>query len=228
MFEVIAAVIPFAIAGSILFFAVASSQRALKAFAVSLENDPDVVSMPPKWGQARCQTRRAPLVDVVAAGGGKNNPRRWEATASAPGVGARTSVNVSPEGAAGALRELVGVKDVHTGDDDFDKAYTVRGGEPDVVRGIFASVEVKDAVRALFAVPASRFEIKDGGAVFARCSRAGMDGMQAKRVALALARLVDVLERHANAPPIVLPSALRGAGGGSTGAPVGVPIGSGR
>lgn len=199
-------------------------RRQAARFKEALKDDPDVE--PVGWGTLR--TRRAPEVTVRAAGGGKNNPTRWDATGRAPRIGARTSLHLSKEGLLGGLREIVGVKDVRTGDDDFDRTFTVRGGEPDAVRGILATDEVRATVRAFFDLPAWRFDLhvraNETGTVTARCPRQGFDVQQGKRVALATQRLLEVLEQHADDAPMREAMSTT-AGGSATGAPVAVPIG---
>ena len=220
-------IIPLAIFGAVVAFAVVTEQRQKKEFFAALEVDPDVVAIAAKGASAQCRTKRPPFIEVKSAGGGKNNPTRWDARGIAFRVAARTTLHLSREGSLGALREMLGFKDVHVGDEDFDKAFTVRGSEPDVVRGLFASVEVKDALRAFFAVPAWNMHIDDEGLVKAQRARRKLDADEAKQFALALARVVELLELHADDPAIASPSPLlAGATGGASGAPVGVSIGS--
>jgi hypothetical protein len=195
-----------------------------KKFAAAFANDQDFDVVPSAW-QSAIRTKRAPIVTVTAAGGGKNNPTRWDAMSLAPKVGRRTSLHLSREGLAGKLRELVGLRDVRTGDSEFDERFTVRGAEPDAVRGILANDDVRAAIHALFNVPAWSIDVRgESGLVHVRCPRSGMNVEQARQVGRAARRVVAALEQHADDPPI-RESIASAVGGSATGAPVGVPLG---
>lgn len=222
--EVLAVAIPLFITGAIIAAGVMWTNKQRKAFAAAFANDPDFDVVPNSW-QTGIHSKRSPFVTVVAAGGGKNNPTRWDASSVAVRVGRRTSLHVSREGFAGKLRELVGVKDVRTGDTAFDEHYTIRGAEPDAIRGILANDDVRAAIRAMFDVPAWSIDVRgEGGAVAVRCPRNGLNAAQAREVGRRAQALVEVLEQHADDPPMreAIASAV---GGSATGAPVGVPIG---
>jgi hypothetical protein len=168
---------------------------------------------------------RAPVraAEVQAAGGGKNNPQVWSVRSTSR-IGARTTLDLSREGSLGALRERVGWQDVHIGDAGFDAAYTVRGSEPDVVRGIFAAAATRDAVRALFEGGTLHMcRIESGGGATAVFQRSGHDVDTARGRVLAFVRFLDALDERSDAPPRALQDAGGSVGGGS-GAPVGVPL----
>ncbi len=207
------------VVGSIWFV---SAQR--KKFAAAFENDPDFEIVPSSW-QSAIRTKRAPVVTVTAGGGGKNNPTRWDASSFAPRMGRRTSLHLSREGLTGKLRELVGVKDVRTGDSAFDERFTIRGAEPDAIRGVLANDDVRAAIAALFDVPAWSVEVRgEKGAVTVRCPRAGMNVEQARSVGRCTQALIAALEQHAD-DPLMREAIASAVGGSATGAPVGVPIG---
>lgn len=139
---------------------------------------------------------------IGQAGGGKNNPPRWDIVSEAKELSSRTTLSLSREGALGSLREMFGMKDVHVGDADFDKAFTVRGSDSDAVRGIVSNPPVMDAVRALFALDVWSFEVKKNGAVSVRAPRSNLSGDHAKALLLATVQLANVLDDNASQPAV--------------------------
>jgi hypothetical protein len=191
----------------------------------------DVVVLDGRWTIGLATKDSEPLAQAVAAGGGKNNPTRWDVTSMARRMGVRTTLHIDREGVFGALRETFGKHDVHTGDDAFDKQFCLRGGDADIVRGVFQEASVQHAVRVLFEQRAVRYvKLNADGGLYAWVGRAGLNAYDARLHAQALQKVARALEAHADRAPVPSPtSPLRTSGvGGASGAPVGVPIGDRR
>lgn len=139
---------------------------------------------------------------VTQAGGGKNNPARWDVVCEAKDFSARTTLSLSREGAFGSLREMLGVKDVHVGEEGFDKKYTVRGTDPDAVRGIVSQQAVMAAVDELFALEVWSVEVKKNGAVAVRAPRSRTSGTHAKALLVSTVLLAALLDDNANQPAV--------------------------
>ncbi len=181
--------------------------RQTRAFARSLETDPDLE--PTHEAGMACRTRRSPVVSAYGRGGGKNDPSRWDLTASLPAVGERTSLSLSREGMFGALREMFGVQDIRVGDPSFDSGYTIRGSDPDAVRGLLGPEEVKCALEVFFGLGAWSFQIdRPGGRVTATCRRGlGYSLEEVRNATAALQRALEAFERNAQAASRPLPPA---------------------
>jgi hypothetical protein len=173
--------------------------------------------------------RGSPQGEIVAAGGGDNEPTTWESESSAPRTARRTTVSLSVETVFGHLREKIGLPDVQVGDADFDRQFCLRGSEADVVRGIFAQEAVRAAARQLFgAGQVNRFTVDAAGRVQMSAARDGLSPDEARALLLGVLTLVSALEAHAHARPVAPPSTtarLADGVGGATGAPVAVPLG---
>jgi hypothetical protein len=225
MIEFIAAALPLLVGAGVVGGALWYSQKQMKQYVAAFENDPEFEAVPKSW-QGAIRTRREPVVTVTAAGGGKNNPRRWDAASFAPHVGARTTLHLAREGLTGKIRELAGFKDVRTGDSAFDERFTVRGAEPDAIRGILANDVVREAIASLFELSTWTVDVRgERGVVTVRCARSGMEPERAREVGRRVRALVDALEQHGNDPPLREAISGGSVGGSATGAPVGVPIG---
>lgn len=177
-------------------------QKKMQQLREQFANDPDV-QIADGW-MFRMNTREPNRpAHVVQAGGGKNNPPRWDVVSEVSQLAGRTTLSLSREGALGALREMFGVKDVHIGDAEFDKAYTIRGSDSDAVRGIISAPPVMDAVRDLFALDVWSFEVKKNGALSVRAARGHtLNADHAKALLLATVRLANALEQNANQPAV--------------------------
>jgi hypothetical protein len=164
-----------------------------------------------------------PRGSIRAAGGGKNNPARWDVSAAAPRLSPRTSLSIDRRGGTALGRR----GDVRLGDAAFDGALRLRGRDPDVVRGVCRGPLVAAAVHALFADPeAYSFVITENGEVHARFGRRANDAGTARDKLLLVTALLRVIEDHADAAPALDDAARSEARsvGGATGAPVLVPV----
>lgn len=172
-----------------------------RSFGRSLASDPDLEPVSGAW-EIACRTRRAPVVTAHGRGGGKNNPSRWDLVASLPSVGDRTSISLSREGMLGALREMVGIQDVRVGDPSFDSLYTIRGTDPNLVRGFLEPEDVKSALDVFFGHGAWSLQIHHpGGKVTATCRRGMGYSIEEVRTATAgLQRVLEAFERNTLPP----------------------------
>ena len=232
--EALPALLTIGVAIGAIVFGVVSTGKQRKAIAAALEGDREVAMVGGTGSFAVFQfATRPPLrpMTMVAAGGGKNNPPRWELAGELPGISARTTVSVSREGVSGKLRETLGMKDVHVGDDAFDKLVCLRGNEPDVVRGVFSTAAVQAATRELFADGAFwRLAIDAKGAFRMSFARGKVEVSDVKRKLLAAVALADALDHAAEAQPLPDPrSSVRTSGvGASSGAPISISVGERR
>ncbi|MBM4280832.1 MAG: hypothetical protein FJ137_08750 [Deltaproteobacteria bacterium] len=205
-------------------------RRQQAAFLATFYGDPHFQASLGDWRTPIAVYSRGldPGGRILALGGGKNEPLRWEAFSAAPRTAARTTLSVTPEGAVGRLREWLGFTDIHTGDDAFDRAFCVRGNDADVVRGVFLAPSVRVAVQDLFALGGVKsFSIDARGAVHVRAWRRDLAGPLARELLRRTLAVTAALEAHADARPALPPSmtaALTEGAGGDSGAPVAVPI----
>lgn len=155
-------------------------------------SDPDVEIPPGSW-TLKMQTREPKrFATVVQAGGGKNDPPRWDARTGVKLNG--TSLHLSREGVLGAFRNMLGFQDINVGDETFDSTFTVRGSDADEVRRLLADVNVRQAVHDLFNGNVWSFTVDETGGVHVRAARSGMDAHGAKRVLLGMVALCDALD----------------------------------
>lgn len=172
------------------------------------------------FGQFGLETiHTTPSVAVVISGGSKNNPPHWRIDASLPEFGARTRLHIGREGRLGALREKLGITDIHIGDADFDRTFSVRGSDADVVRAVIGQPHIQDAIWTLFMDHAVQFlKLDKDGHVYVWIARTLTSAAEARERAFDVAALTTALYH--------VERALPGAGvGGSTGAPVGISLG---
>jgi hypothetical protein len=226
MLELVPAALGLVMTGGVIVAATWWQRQQLRRFREEAARFGDVVAPPSIWSAGLDTVPPLPPASIRAGGGGKNNPPRWDVRSAAPRLSLRTSLTIDREGILGALREKLGQHDVHIGDAAFDGAFCVRGSDPDVVRGVMQRSAVQLAVRALFDDPdAMQLVVRDGGDVHARLRRRSADAATVRQKLLAVVRLVQALEEHADAEPSLPPeSPLRTAGtGGASGAPVGIP-----
>lgn len=207
-------------------------QKKREELRRALDGDPDVeIASELKWFTPVAIQTRPPrrAARMAAAGGGKNNPSRWDILSRCEGM--KTTVSVSREGFSGVLREAVGMKDVHVGDESFDKLVCLRGSVGDAVRGIFTSASVQQATRALLEDKQLwSFRIDDASNVHARYARYGIDPVDMKGKILRVVALADAIENAADRPALPDPgsSVRTQAIGGGSGAPVSIPLGDRR
>src|SRR5262245_32451551 len=114
-----------------LVYAVAAfNKRALRRFANEVANDPSLRLFEEGRGQAvALALARSRLVHSVRNAQLGRNPV-WEFRCETGFI--ESSVLVSLEGSFGALREKLGVSDVHVGDAVFDARFTLHGSGPDM------------------------------------------------------------------------------------------------
>lgn len=170
-----------------------------------------------------------PRASIVATGGGKNNPARWDATSLSPRLAERTSLTIDEEGLLGKLREKLGGSDIKIGDEGFDRRFCIRGSDSDVVRGVVQHPAVQQAIRTFFNDPlACLVKVKEDGTFSGRFLRSTSTASAGRDKLLLVAALVAALEENADAE-IVRPqgSSVESAGvGGASGSPVGVSLGT--
>jgi hypothetical protein len=216
---------------ALVVVAIRTQKRKRAAFLAAFADDPNLEAFVGDWRRplgVRTRHGAGPAGELVALGGGKNDPLRWEAFTTAPRVVLRTTVTVTQEGLAGALREKMGFADVHTGDDRFDDRFCLRGSDADVVRGIFVVPAVRAAVDDLFAIgDIQSFSINDAGRVHTWAGRSGLQPRHAREVLKRTMALAAAIEEHADVlaalPPATRAQLADGTGGG-TGSPVAVSV----
>lgn len=181
--------------GAILFAAivlVALQQRGLPdAISEELANDPDVEAVP---GRSTLSLRTRPprrAATAVAAGRGRGS-RRWDAKSQVR-LEPHTTLSIAPAVFLGGLRVASGVA-VLIGDEAFDRAFTVRGGDSEVVKQLLASREARFAVETLFAHEVDSLHIDAEGIATCSGRRDGLSVGQPKRLLRALVSLLDELE----------------------------------
>lgn len=216
----------------VIGIAVFAHKHARKKWLAALDNDPDVAPGTASWPAGlSLHTRRAPRIQCTARGGGKNNPPVWSLEGKARRIGVRTTLDISEEGFLGGLREKLGWQDVHTGDAGFDARYTIRGSNPDAIRGVLAVPAVHAALHATFGAGMRIVRISQDGSVVASAPRSGRESHEARGLTLALQALTAALDEHADAPavaePVPVPSEgakLAASSASATGAPVPIPL----
>jgi hypothetical protein len=170
----------------------------------------------------------APVVRVLSMSGGDDLPQRWECAGLVPRLGARTTFHVEPKGDRRAQAKF-GRKLVELGDAAFDGVFALSGEDHDLLRAVFSSVAVQDALRRMFLdQPFAFAQIDDEGRLLAAAPIYERTAAEARDRLLRTQELVRAL--HDNASVRALPAqgaALSVEGvGGASGAPVSVPIGS--
>jgi hypothetical protein len=186
----------------IIGFTVQAKRKRIAAFRAQLAHDSEVLLTEPPATLGfyasivppSIRTRRPPFVTVTYWPGGRNSPERWRCDCASPGFGRLSSLSLSKEGVLGVLRESLGVQDVHIGDADFDREFTVRGSNADVIKRVLSSPSVQYAIRTLFE-EATDCQITGGTGdvcVYLRCR--GLDAQTAKAHAHRVAALITALE----------------------------------
>lgn len=168
---------------------------------------------------------------MVGYSGSRYSPPTWVAQADCGTVGSRTTLFVRREGVLKKLRDVLGMKDVRTGDDDFDKLANLCGGEPDIVRAIFSDPHVQRAARSLLAcTDFVSFSVEASGAATAVFLQRNTHAEEMKQLLRLAIELCDACDGCARLPPLPDPnSSVRVSGTGSTsGTPVAVPLGDRR
>ncbi len=126
----------------------------------------------------------------------RNRHPYWRVTTKAKTLGLRTSLSLSREGPLGALREAAGIKDIHVGNAEFDKAYTLRGNEPGLLRMIFSRPETQRAVARAFSTTALQsFNMEHGGAIECQAAIQRKTVDEARLLLLAVAKLAADLDQ---------------------------------
>ncbi|HEY4223612.1 MAG TPA: hypothetical protein VGO62_19785, partial [Myxococcota bacterium] len=163
------------------------------------------------------------------AGGGKNNPARYEVRTSVEALGGRAGFRLRREGIAGALRNRLGMHDIQLGDKIVDDLVDIESPDPDGVRGLLSHPGVRPILLGLFNAPSTWDIDLEAGVLHVRVLRlAGLDAAEARGIFERTLSLADALERAADAPALPEPSAaLRvDAVGAASGSPVGISLGS--
>ncbi|MBI1949609.1 MAG: hypothetical protein HYS27_28240 [Deltaproteobacteria bacterium] len=159
-----------------------------------------------------------------------NARKEWLLAGRCVALGKRTTMEISPEGMLGRLREQVGVADVHVGhDSEVDRLLELRGSDPDVIRGLFDDAAARAALVALFREDhATRFVLEEDGMVECALPRRDLQPVTAKALLLRFVALLAALDGAATAeprgapPPSTQTLPPQGVGAGS-GSPLGVP-----
>ncbi len=171
-------------------------------------------------------TRRETSVSLRPAGGGKNNPTRWDMRVDGVRLGRRTSLKLGKEGMLSALAKLVHIEDVQLGQPALDDKYLIKGSDPDVIRGAFQHRPVVDAVHDMFDHHhVFQCQLGPDGALHVSVSRRRLAFTEAQAVAwrvLSLARALDEAAAQDAVPEPRAPGAKNlPASGPASGTPVG-------
>lgn len=157
-----------------------------------LADDPDVEATGHTFG-LELRTRPPRREGTVSSAGGKNNPPRWDVWSRAQ-LEARTSLSLSREGIFGSIREAVGFKDIHLGDEAFDRDFTIRGSDEAAVKDLLADGTVKAAITRLFTHDVWTLRVSADGEVHCRARRRRLDSSTPKELLLEVTSLCDLLE----------------------------------
>ena len=194
-----------------------------KRFVEAFEGDTDYVASASFW-QVTVTTRRGqrPATLKPTSSGGKNSTPLWDISVDNLRLARRTTLSLSEEGVFGALRNAIGLKDVHVGNAAFDKRFTIRGSDEDVVRAVLARQDVQDAVRDLFEANIWACSLTSAGRLMVRMRRTSLVADEARQRLALVRRLGDILDQAADVA--ALPE-LHTVGVGSVTASSGVPVG---
>lgn len=178
-------------------------ERRNKRLAAEYADDPDIEIRSNKWSDMTIHARPPrPTAHIVRAGGGKNAPPLWNIYVEVPQLGARTMLSLSKEGLSGALREKLGVKDLHIGDAQFDKEFTIRGSNSEAIVALLLKPEVQDAVYAFFEECRIQYlELGSASQLVCVASRGDGEIPAGKALLLRTISFAAVLEAHASDLP---------------------------
>jgi hypothetical protein len=195
-----------------------------KRFVEAFEGDNDYVANA-SFLQVTVTTRRGqrPATLKPTSTGGKNSTPLWDISVDNLRLARRTTLSLSEEGVFGALRNAIGLKDVQVGDAAFDKRFTIRGSNDDVVRAILARQDVQDAVRDLFEASIWSCNLTSAGRLMVRMRRGSLAADEARQRLALVRRLGDMLDQAADVAALPeLPTVGVGSVTASSGVPVGV------
>ncbi len=201
---------------AVAFSAWRAQQRRNKfaaAFAVDDEFECDAGS----WGTpSEVRNKRGPLRARLHPREGRSHELGWQLWIERIDLGARTTLSIQRMGFIGAVRAALGDHDIKVGDDSFDAGFVVRGGDADVVKGVFVDTAVRDAVRALFEPGLVRdVRLGSDGVLFVDAVRAGaVIPDEARWLIKASLQLASTLQSSSAAPAL--------ASSAPSGAPVAV------
>jgi len=187
------ALIIFGLLTTFIVIGTAAQRRRIDRIRAELAGDPDVEVAPDRTSLKLHTRPPRRTAHVVPAGGGKNDPSRWDIYCSVH-LEPSTTLTLSREGFFGKLREAFGSEDIHLGDAEFDRTFTVRGSDAGAVKALLSNPEAKRAIEALFTGQVWDVGIDARGNVHGRAARAGLDAATPKWLLLALVSLGDALE----------------------------------
>jgi hypothetical protein len=221
--------LPLAVGGTVVAVVLGNERKRRQAFTADFraERGWDILDEGGllSWPEVR-RTVGRPLTLKPSSTGGKHPTLYWHLEFEKVALGRKTTLTLAREGVLGALREKLGFSDVQVGDKDFDAAYTIRGSDPDQLRGAFADPKLRAAVSVLFGFNVYSCRLDAHGTLKIQVVRTDMAAASARDVVRVAEGLADALDAAAVLPPrkeaTVLPAALAGVGGRS-GAPVGLP-----
>lgn len=204
-----------------------------KKLAAALRDDRTVMLLPSPTNIVHVRsmpTNDRPRAIEARAARGRSGPTvKWFVTGELPRLAARTSLLLERKGLAEHIGDLVGIHDVLSNDQAIDGEVRIRGSTQDVVRGIVCRREVIAALRAFFLERQGlSFDLSLDGRFTMCVARGGLAVEDVRATMDAAAALLDVLEEHADAPPLADPGSLGGGVGPDSGTPFVVPLGDRR
>jgi hypothetical protein len=219
---VVMMLVPTAIVAGSIYHEAQKRRRFIEAF----QSDPEFVAIEQSFWRVELRTRHGRLESRLwpSSTGGKNSRPTWEARVERVALGGLTTLQLGREGFFGAIRDAIGLKDIQLGDAAFDKRFTIRGADDELIRGVLADGATRDAVSALFAddrVMSCRLDRNKQLAV--RMYRRRFDEHEARDIMGRVRHLAACLDRGENATPLPppgerVPTDLGGVGG-NTGRP---------
>ncbi len=209
---------------------IAHELKKRRTFIDDFDGDPEFVALATGlWGaEVRTKHGRLEARAWPSSTGGKNSTPTWELRVERVALGKKTTLSLGLEGVLSALRDAVGLKDIQIGIADFDKRFTIRGADDDLIRGVLADVDTRAAITALFASDKVMSCRLDKHQQLSVCMvRRALSPIEVRDVLTRVRRLAACLDRGADAkrlpPPGERAVVVEASGvGGSTGAPVGV------
>lgn len=190
----------FPIALAVAFFAAVAysawrAQRRRNAFAAAFAGDDEFECDAGTWGTpSEVRNKRGRLRARLHPRPGRDPG--WNLWIERVDLGARTTLSLQRKGASDVVRAALGDHDIAVGDAAFDEAFVVRGGDADVVKGVFVDGVVRDAVRAVFDRGLVRdVRLGDDGVLFVDAVRPGeLDADEARWLLSASLQLASTLQ----------------------------------
>lgn len=207
--------------GGLFFWAAVRQRDELLRFAQAFQDDPDYDCDPPQFfGQPRVRSRHGSLPARLEASGGQDDEAVWNVGVDGIGLGQRTTLVLEKAGLAKHVRAAVGVAEVNV--DGFGD-FSVRGGAPDVVRGVLRDAGVAAAIDRLFnESDGLRVALGNDGVLQATLRRKELSPVEARRALQAVRQLGAAL--HAATHVDAVAPSVSGSGlGSASGASVVVP-----